>query len=352
MSNKNPYTVGFGKIPVQYQSRDIVIDSICDAFESDVPDEQAFKLCGIRGTGKTVTMTSIERKLQEEKDWIVIGVRPDTDIIKDIIAELYSSFKNIAEFIDTNINLSLFGIGVSISGKKPAASMDYALKVLLKELKKKKKRLLVTIDEARKTKGIVNFLQEFQIYIREELPIFLLAAGLYEDIESIENADGITFFLRATKYEMTPLNITNIKKDYAKTLEVSDSEAEKLAVTTKGYAFAYQALGKYMWDSGEKTLTDEVLRKLDAALSEKVYKKIWSELAPNDRYFIRFIAQKDKMSINELLEETKRNHSQWSVPRARLKEKGIINVEYRGEVSVTLPRFKEFVEEQVLLGNV
>ena len=72
-----------------------------------------------------------------------------------------------------------------------------------------------------------------------------MVAGLYEDIESIENTDGLTFFLRATKFEMTPLNITYIRSDYQNTLGVSYDDAEKMAFITKGYAFAYQVLGKY-----------------------------------------------------------------------------------------------------------
>jgi hypothetical protein len=50
--------------------------------------------------------------------------------------------------------------------------------------------------------------------IRKELPIFLLVAGLYDDI-------GI------------------IKEDYKKTLGLSEEVAYELAIMTKGYAFAY-----------------------------------------------------------------------------------------------------------------
>ena len=62
-------------------------------------------------------------------------------------------------------------------------------------------------------------------------------------------------------------------------MKLSFEETEKMAFITKGYAYAYQVLGKYMWDSGKKTLTTEVLHKLDEVLSNKVYKKIWGELA-------------------------------------------------------------------------
>ena len=339
MTVKNPYTISFGKIPTKYLSRNFIIDSIAEEFGSDEPDEQIFKLTGIRGTGKTVTLTDIERKFREDDDWVVIGIRSDSDIISEIVANLYSAVPFLTKFVDANLNLAAFGIGLSI---------DYALKALLQELKKKKKRLLITIDEARKTKGIVDFIQEFQILIRENLPIFAVVAGLYEDIESLENADGLTFFLRATKYEMTPLNMTYIRDDYQSTFNVLYEEAEKMAFMTKGYAYAYQTLGKYMWDCKEKTMTSEVLRAFDDVLSEKVYKKIWSELTPKDKWFLSFIIKKETMSATGLLSLTKKNHSEWSIPRARLAEKGIIDIETRGEIKIKLPRFREFVESQLL----
>lgn len=345
MVKKNPYAISFGRIPTQYINRTLIIDSILESLESEIIEEQAYKITGIRGTGKTVTLTAIERALREEEDWIIVGIRSNGNILEDLIANLYSSVPFITSFIDTNLNLSKFGIGINIEQKSPVASLDYAIKSIMKEIKKRKKRVLVTIDEARKTNFMIDFVQEFQILIREELPIFLIAAGLYEDVESLENAEGLTFFLRATKYEMTPLNHTIIRNDYQKTLEVNREVAEQLACITKGYAFAYQALGKYMWDSKEKELTENVLALLDEALAEKVYKKIWSELAPKDKMFLSFIVQKDQMTATELLEATNKKHNEWSEPRKRLSEKGIIDTKTRGLIIVKLPRLKEFVEQ-------
>ena len=347
MTGKNPYTISFGKVPTKYLSRRSIVDSIIEEFESDIPDEQIFKLTGIRGTGKTVTLTKIEQHFREQNNWIVIDLRPDADMDEKLVAELYSSVKTVTEFVDANLNLSAFGIGINLSKKSPIASIDYALETLLKELKKKKLRLLVAIDEAHKTKGLIDFIQEFQIFIRKELPIYVLAAGLYEDIESLENTEGLTFFLRATKYEMTPLNITYIRDDYSKTMDLSFDVAERMAFITKGYAYAYQALGKYMWDSKEKDLSEETLAVFDEVLADKVYKKIWSELAPKDQWYLKFLIKKDSMDATELLELTKTTHSEWSVPRARLKEKGVIDVSKRGTITLSLPRFREFILQQM-----
>lgn len=343
---RNPYVISFGRIPTQYISRRVLISDIIDALESDIIEEQAYKLTGVRGTGKTVTLTEIEKKIRENDNWIVVGVKSNGNIIEDIIANLYSSVPFLTSFVDTNLNLTKFGIGLNLSNKSPVASLDYALKTILREVDRKGMRVLITIDEARKTKHMVDFIQEFQILIREELPVFLIAAGLYEDVESIENAEGLTFFLRAAKYEMTPLNHIFIRNDYEKTLNVSREVAEKMTTITKGYAFAYQALGKYMWDLNAQDITEEVLALLDEALAEKVYRKIWSELAPRDKWFLEYIVKKDKMSATELLEMTNKKHNEWSEPRKRLTEKGIIDTKIRGQIIVCLPRLKEFVENE------
>lgn len=146
---------------------------------------------------------------------------------------------------------------------------------------------------------------------------------------------------------MTPLNITMIRNDYEKTLNVSREVAEEMAFLTKGYPFAYQALGKYMWNTDSDYVSEEVITLFDEALSEKVYNKIWSELAPRDKWFLQFIVQKDQMQASELLEMTHKKHNEWSEPRKRLSEKGIIDVRTRGIIRVKLPRFQAFVEQQV-----
>lgn len=344
MAEKNPYAISFGRIPTQYISRDLMLSDILETLNSDVVGEQAFKFTDIRGTGKTVMLATLEKELISEHRWIVVDLRPNSELLNDLAAHLYSEVPFITKFVDTTLNLSLFGIGLNISNRSPVASIDVALKKILTEVRKRGKRVLVSIDEARKTDSMINFIQEFQLLIRQEFPIYLVIAGLYEDIESIENTDGLTFFLRAAKYEMKPLNIRVIKEDYVETLGLKDATAGKLADMTKGYAFAYQAFGKYMWDSEKKEITSRVLAQVDEALAEKVYDKIWSELTPRDRWFLGFISKKDSMTTEELLRMTGKNHNEWSEPRKRLIEKGIIDGSVRGRIILRLPRLKEYIE--------
>ena len=348
MADKNPYTTSFGRIPKQYISRDALIDNIIDIIDSDIVTEQAFKLTGIRGTGKTVTLTAIERRIEELENWIVIDLKPDGDITRFLIEKLYSQIPFLTEYIDASLNLSAFGIGLNLTKKSPITNQDVALEMIMDEIQKKGRRVLLLIDEVRKTSAMIDFIQEFQILIRKEYPIYLIIAGLYDDVDDIENTDGLTFFLRAERYEMKPLNTTIIREDYKKTIGLDHDTADKLALMTKGYAFAYQVFGKYMWDMEEKSISDAFLARVDDVLSERVYEKIWSELSKKDKWYMRYIIKKDSMQVSELLELTKSKHNEWSVPRKHLIEKGIIDGKERGIITIRLPRFKEFVENLAL----
>ena len=62
--------------------------------------------------------------------------------------------------------------------------------------------------------------------------------------------------------------------------------------------------------------------------------------------FSKFIAQKDQMSASELLAETKKKHNEWSEPRKRLREKGIIDTSVRGMIVLKLPRLKQYIENR------
>lgn len=141
-----------------------------------------YMLTGVRGTGKTVTLTEIEKEIAKEDNWIIIRLNCSRDMLSSLVAKLYDSHEFICKFVDANINLSKFGIGVSISSKSPVSDIESALEIILKEIKKQKYRLLVTIDEVSNTKSMREFASTYQIMIREELPFYLIMAGLYSTL--------------------------------------------------------------------------------------------------------------------------------------------------------------------------
>ena len=351
MKSKNPFAINFGIIPAQYIERDLITDEIITELESDVVQNPCFMLTGIRGSGKTVTMTAIEREMKEREEWIVIGLNPDREMIGNLVAKLYDTHEFINKFISKNLNLSKFGIGVEIDKKPPIADIESALEIILKEMKKKNKRLLVTVDEVSNTQYMKQFASAYQIFIRQELPFYLIMAGLYQNIHNLENEENLTFLYRTPKYVMEPLNVTMLQQRYKTIFSIDSDKAYDMAVITKGYAFAYQALGKYVWDSEEKDVTEEVLIKFDEALAKYVYDKMWSELSATDKWYLKFIAEKETMETSELLSITNKKKNEFSQYRVRLRDKGIINVSTHGLIKLNLPRFDIFVKKKIDLGE-
>lgn len=344
---RNPFVLNFGKVPSQYISREIIIDEIVQEMLEEDAQNNCFMLTGTRGSGKTVTMTAIEQKISESEDWIIIRLNAERNMLESLVGKLYDSREFIAKFVDANINLSKFGIGLDISTKSPVADIESALEILLKEIQKKKKKLLVSVDEASNTPSMREFVSSFQILIREDFPIFLLMAGLYENISDLKDEKNLTFLYRTPQYEMEPLNLTLIADRYSKVFGIEKEKAMDMAIITKGYPFAYQAMGKYVWDDEHHEVNDSVLGKFDEALSHYVYKKMWSELSEKDKWFMSFIVKKDVTPVSELLEETRQKKNEFSQYRERLRDKGLIDVSDRGIIKLKLPRFDVFVKNQI-----
>ena len=170
-------------------------------------------------------------------------------------------------------------------------------------------------------------------------------AGLYENVRDLKDEKELTFLYRAPHYDMEPLNRTLIADRYMKTLDISGEQAYDMAVMTKGYPFAYQALGKYVWDEDDHKVTERVLARYDEALSHYVYEKTWKELSPKDQWMMSFIVRKETISTAELLEISGQKKNEFSQYRARLKDKGLIDTSTRGMIRFTLPRFDVFISE-------
>ena len=343
---RNPFSISFGRKPYQYIERDLVIDEISEELKAEEIQNQCFMLTGVRGSGKTVTMTAIEQRFREDKSFIVIDLNAERDMLQSLVAKLYDHGGPLKHFFDTEINLSAFGIGVSIKNKRPVADIESALEKILEELKRKEIRLLVTIDEVYNNAAMREFASSFQIMIRQDFPIFLILAGLYENVHALEDEKNLTFLYRAPKFHMKPLERGDIKKSYMDILSISDETADRMTKLTNGYPFAYQALGKYVWESPKHELTEQVIEKYDKALATYVYSKMWTEMSEKDRWFMGFIARKESMRTKELLEAAGVKKNEFSQYRERLSEKGLIDVNTRGMIVVTLPRFCEFVKKQ------
>ena len=341
MAKNNPYSLMFGKAPMQVIPRSVLTEEVCSMFMSEQPSQQIYMITGVRGSGKTVFMTEIQKRFSKEKDWVTVELNPAKDLLLSLAAKLYNDQKLTSLFKTAKINLSFYGIGVEISGADPITDIEVAITRMLETLKKKKKRLLITIDEVTSTEDMRVFASAYQIFVRKDLPVFLLMTGLYENINALQNDKMLTFLYRAPKINLGSLNMGSIANNYLKTFKIDEDTAITMAKITKGYPFAFQVLGYYTFENGGSY--EKALDGLREYLDEYVYEKIWSELSSVDKKVVNAIASSKTGKIADIRKNLSMESNEFSPYRDRLIKKGLINGDERGRVSFTLPLFEKFV---------
>ena len=339
----NPYTLVFGQRPLEMIDRTAQAERIISEFTQDRPANYLNLITGIRGAGKTVFITQIANKLQDRKDWEIINLNPQRDLLNSLVAKLDSNKILSRLFRESEINLSAFGIGVNIKGSEPIYDVEEALIRMLKSIKKHNKRVLITIDEVTNSKEMKIFASTYQLLLREDLPVFLLMTGLYKNVDGLRNADGMTFLERAPRTVLNPLSIDAITDNYIETLKVAMHEATRLAVLTKGYSFAFQTIGYFNWENPDNSI--KALREAKEYLYEFAYRKIWSELSPKDKEFAEALAKSATGSVAEVKELLNYNNNQFNPYRDRMIKAGVIMRPSSGMLEFALPWFEDFATD-------
>ena len=280
----NPFTLSFGKKPVQYISRIAQTERIIGDFTAEESPNQIYMITGVRGSGKTVMMTNIASEIRKRSDeWIVVELNPNRDLLQSLAAKIYAIPEMHAVFVKAKLDFSVFGLGVTVENAVPVTDIENVIEIMLSHIKRLGKRLLITIDEVINSENIKIFASSFQIFLREEYPIYLLMTGLYENIYDLQNEKSLTFLYRAPKIILEPLNYTAIKSHYMRIFDINDEMADKMTLLTRGYPFAFQVLGYLYWEHRDTKTVQEILPEYDQYLEEYVYEKIWSELSKGDK---------------------------------------------------------------------
>ncbi|MBR5376691.1 MAG: ATP-binding protein, partial [Lachnospiraceae bacterium] len=232
MNNENPFTITFGKEPNKLVSRYEDTDKIVSTFNSSNAVSQTFLIEGIRGSGKTVLMTTVAKILAKEKNWVVVNLNPTMDMISEFAMRLKEACSSKPEVLSKGFNISAAGFGIGINGEEKTTDHIGEIEKAFHMLAKKKKRVLITIDEVVSDDNMRIFASQFQIFVRQDYPVFLIMTGLYENIYEIQNDPSLTFLLRTPKIETEPLSLLQISRQYRDIFEIEEDKARELADLT------------------------------------------------------------------------------------------------------------------------
>lgn len=337
----NPYTLTFGKKPQQYIARPDQTQKVIDTFSMNYPTSQVYLITGIRGAGKTVMLTEIASFFDRQKDWIVLNLSADSDIMGNIVARL-SSQKFLKNYFP-HIGVSFSGISLSLDEREGLKDNDSILRRFLAEIQKRQQKILFVIDEIVRNEYVKTFASNFQIYLREDFPVYLLMAGLYENISDLQNEKTLTFLYRAPRINLEPLSLPGMASNYQQVLGLQPREAVSMARMTMGYSFAFQVLGYLLWEHGNNISRESLLSLFDADLAQYAYDKIWSELSTLDKKVVTVISY-GITDVKTIREQLQISPQLLNVYRRRLIDQGIVSGTVRGKMTLALPRFEIYVQ--------
>ena len=359
VKNRNPYTLRFSYIPPQFIERTAITDEIMGNFTMELPTYGCVFITGVRGAGKTVMMNDIRNKIDSYKDWVTVDLNPESNLLESLAHMLYQIPEIRPLFVKAKLDLSMPGIGVSIEkADNYAAGDEDAVCKMLKVLKKSGKKLLITIDEITYSEDVARFSHALSSYAGLGLDVYVLMTGLKENIDNIKNKKSLTFLYRAKIYTLQNLNRVAMSFNYRDTLELDMDEARCLADKSKGYSFAFQAIGYHFWNlkseqkNKEKRIDHKLLdEELDGTLFDMAYEKIWDELSHKDRMILvamqklRNRSGKELIRVEEIRKEMDMSSDTFTTYRKRLIDSGIVNGEKYGYLDLCLPRFGEYISQ-------
>ena len=90
----NPYNPSFGVVPNQMISRISETEQVYSSFTSDYPSTNIYMIAGIRGSGKTVFLSELSDFFAFMKDWIVIKLNANDNLINTLAKRLRDQQKS------------------------------------------------------------------------------------------------------------------------------------------------------------------------------------------------------------------------------------------------------------------
>ena len=342
MMNNNPFTLMYGISPKSIIDRNNNIEKIVDSFINN-DYMYTYLITGVRGTGKTVLLRKICEIFKNDYDFITLDLNSQGELITSLANRLvgYSTSKKILLNWSFSINLPY------ISLKKETGELtndpEIIIEDIIKELIKRNKKILVSIDEVNNTKEFKKFVNFYQHLIGNGMPIYLLMTGLPENINAIINDKATTFLTRCPKISLEPLDLVDVALEYKNIFNIDNKEAIELANLTNGYAFAFQVLGYFYYELDKKCISQELIDKYQQYLWKNGYNKFWTDLTKNERAFLVALASSKESTKEEIIKNLNIKENNYSQYRKRLIEKGLIRMTEYNRITFILPRFKEFI---------
>lgn len=365
MSN-NPFNPSFGTVPSVFLDRDSLSTRVVAELNSENSPFQTSLIYGQRGAGKTTLMTDVANELSKDEHWQVVNLVLDDDLLDSLLAQLQERLLKLKIFKDVDLKIQFKGIQVDtrLGSTNTEANFQVLFHQFLERFTQKGIRVLITIDEIKATPLLRKLVSCYQIMLRDELNVALLMAGLPENVSEIQNDDVLTFLLRANRIVLNPLDAGSIKDSYAHIFHEAGFQINLptllyMTKQTKGFAYAFQLLGYWVWQAAEKQGTKEITRETIDHVHERylsdlfrnVYHKVYHEMTIKEQDFVKAMVKigVPKVKAQQIGQAMGKQPNYVAVYRRKLIDDQVIIPAGYGYVQFMLPYFDQFVQEQMML---
>lgn len=345
---ENPFILAFGEVPEIMLDDESRSQTILNDIKASRPNFRNFMISGLRGSGKTVLLRSIQEKLQQDKTYIFVNLDMGDGKTKNLLYQFAAILASLPKmktlYTKAEVKFSFLNAELLLDNNNPFIDTRTEIAKMLGVLKKLNRKVIIMIDEVIDNDGFASFASAYK-ELTNDYPVYLIMAGLKENTENIINNPVNTFLRRAYPIELEGLNITLIREQYEKILNISNKKAEELAALTNRYSFAFQALGYAYYEYG----SNKYLSEYDILLELFIYKPLWNKLSLKDKEILIGINDviktgNGKAATADILTGCNLKKNEFSPYRKRLHDASILNTSTLGTITYNYPRFEIFVD--------
>lgn len=318
---------------------------------------------GARGIGKTV-MLGEAHNLARQHGWAVISETATSGFM----GRIGESMRRVAEGLGdgpqtrriTAIAADGFSITTQLSPERQVAWRTIA-ESLLRLLDERGNGLVITMDEIHVAdqNELEQLAASVQHFIRDQLPIGLMLAGLPAAVSDLLREGVATFLRRADRIDLHPAGISDVKKSFTTTFgaagfSVTPELVGRAADATGGYPILIQLVGYFLWCEAETHggMIDDgsVERAIEAAMRQNAHMIIEPALgtaASKDMEFLRAMAEDDEASaMGDIGRRMGVKASLVCSYRTRLIAAGLVEQAGYAKVDFAIPGLREHLRQR------
>lgn len=379
---RNPFAPGAGSQPPELAGRDEIIDDAITALKRTMIGRHARSqmLLGLRGTGKTVLLNTIENEAEENGYLTSVIEAPEEKPLAELLyprmqqvlrklsliesakAKTHHAMKALRSFAGV-FKVQIGDLSVSVDpepGVADSGNLEYDLPDMFVALgaaaKAAGKGWCLLIDEVQylKEDELAALIVAIHKIGQKQLPVIFFGAGLPQ-LAGL-SGDAKSYAERLFSYpkvgaldEKAALQAVRgpINNEGEK---ITDSALIKIREITEGYPYFLQEWGFQSWNTADESpidesdiekATDNALRRLD----DGFFQVRFDRLTPKEREYVIAMAEigKGPYRSSEVADRLGEAPSKLGPRRAQIIAKGMIYSPQYGDIDFTVPMFDDYL---------